>query len=75
MRSATDTHFEVRSGRRPVTLLEASTPQEAVLDYVRSLGCRDDEIHRLGSDAVAWRGAVFSAVPAGGTCCSATQLR
>lgn len=50
------TSFEVRSGRRPVTLLEATTAQEAVLDYVRSLGCRDNEIRRVGADTVSWRG-------------------
>jgi hypothetical protein len=34
------------------------------MDYVRSLGCRDAEVARLGADAVSWRGAVFRAVPA-----------
>ena len=34
------------------------------MDYVRSLGCRDVEVARLGADAVSWRGAVFRAVPA-----------
>jgi len=33
------------------------------MDYVRSLGCRDDEIARLGADALSWRGAVYRAVP------------
>ena len=33
------------------------------MDYVRSLGCREDEIARLGSDALSWRGAVYRAVP------------
>ena len=36
---------------------------QAVVDYVRTFGCRDDEIRRLGVDTVAWRGARFSAVP------------
>lgn len=44
-------------------LREAHTPQQAVIDYVRSLGCRDEEIMRLGPDAVSWRGAVYKAVP------------
>jgi hypothetical protein len=35
-----------------------------VTDYLRSLGCRDDEIEPLGSDEVAWRGAVYTAVEA-----------
>lgn len=54
--------FEIRSGRKPVTIVEASAAQEAVVDYVRSLGCHDDEVRRLGTAEVAWRGAVFSAV-------------
>jgi hypothetical protein len=58
------TTYEVRSGSRSIETREASTPQQALLDYVRSLGCRDDEILRLGVDAVSWRGAVFRAVPA-----------
>ena len=41
----------------------ASTPQHAVLDFLKSMGCRDTEIVRLGSDEVAWRGAVYTAVP------------
>ena len=53
--------YEVRSGGRLVSLQEASTAQEAVLQYVRSLGCRQEEIRRVGPDTVAWRGAVYSA--------------
>ena len=55
--------YEIRSAGRPILLRDASTPQEAVIDYVRSLGCRDDEIRRIAADAVAWRGAIYSAVP------------
>jgi hypothetical protein len=53
--------YEVRSGGRLISLQEASTAQEAVLQYVCSLGCRQDEIRRLAPDTVAWRGAVYSA--------------
>jgi hypothetical protein len=55
------TSYEVRSGGRVVSLQEASTAQEAVFQYVRSLGCRQDEIRRVAPDTVSWRGAVFSA--------------
>jgi hypothetical protein len=55
------TSYEVRSGGRLISLQEASTAQEAVFQYVRSLGCRQDEIRRVAPDTVAWRGAVFSA--------------
>lgn len=60
------TSYEVRSGRRAVALQIASTAQEALGDYLRALGCRDDEIVRMGAAVAAWRGAVYSAVPAGG---------
>ncbi|HEX5028069.1 MAG TPA: hypothetical protein VFV56_04570 [Gaiellaceae bacterium] len=54
--------YEIRSGRRTITLREASTPQHAVIDYLKSMGCRDAEIVRLGTDGVAWRGARYTAV-------------
>jgi hypothetical protein len=44
-------------------LRQASSAHEALFDYARSLGCRDDEIVRLGVDAVSWRGAVYRAEP------------
>jgi hypothetical protein len=55
--------YELRAGRRAVAHRVAPNAQIALLDYVHSLGCRDDEIARLGVDAVSWRGAVFRAVP------------
>jgi len=55
--------YEIRSGGRLISLQEASTAQEAVFQYVRSLGCRQDEIRRLAPDTVAWRGAIYSAAP------------
>lgn len=60
------TSFEVRSGRHQVALRTASTAQEALTDYLRGLGCRDNEVVRLGANAAAWRGATYSAVPATG---------
>ena len=59
--------YEIRLGRRTVCHRDANTPQEAVTDYVRSFGTRDDEIARVAYDRVAWRGAVFQAVPAADT--------
>jgi len=55
--------YEIRSGRRAVSIRDASTPQHAVLDYLRSVGCRDSEVVRLSSDGVSWRGAIYRAVP------------
>jgi hypothetical protein len=58
--------FEVRSGGRSggriMSIQHAHNAQQAVMDYVRSLGCRDDEIVRLGGGSVSWRGARFQAV-------------
>lgn len=59
-----ETRYEVRSGRRTVALKEASTAREALLGYLRGLGCRDDELVWMGTDAMAWWGAVFRAQPA-----------
>jgi hypothetical protein len=44
-------------------LRQASSAHEALFDYARSLGCRDEEIVRIGLDAVSWRGAVYRAEP------------
>ncbi len=56
------TTYEIRSGRRAVSVRDASTPQHAVVDYLKSMGCRDSEIVRLATHEVAWRGAVYKAV-------------
>jgi hypothetical protein len=55
--------YELRSGRRMIGVRTAPSAQIALLDQVRSMGCRDDEILKLGVDRVAWRGAIFRAVP------------
>jgi hypothetical protein len=44
---------------------EEIDPQLAVLDYLRSLGCEEDEIVRVGNDSASWRGALYTAVLAG----------
>lgn len=67
--------FELRSGARPIGLREAASAQEALFDYVRALGCRDEEIMRLGTHAVSWRGAVYKAVPVPDDVCEAAHVR
>jgi hypothetical protein len=57
------TNYEVRIGRHTVARLEASTPQEALGEYLRGLGCKHDEIRKTGTDAASWRGAIYRAVP------------
>jgi hypothetical protein len=54
--------YEIRSGRRTVSIQSSVSPLQAVVDYVRMFGS-DSEIRRLGVDSVSWRGARFSAVP------------
>ena len=58
--------YEIRSGTRSLSLREAATGQHAITDYLRSVGCRDGEIVRLGANGVSWRGAVYEAVPVSG---------
>ena len=53
--------YEIRSGRRAVSVRRGPNAQQALLDYLRSLGCRNDEIVRLGGDAMSWRGARYTA--------------
>ena len=60
------TTYEVRTGRHVVAVMTASTASEALGECLRGLGCRKDEIVRMGPDASSWRGAVYRAVPAGG---------
>lgn len=54
--------YEIHSGRRTVSTQYSISELQAVVDYVRSFGCKEDEIRRLGVDSVSWRGARFSAV-------------
>jgi hypothetical protein len=58
------TTYQVRLAGRVVSTRYATSAREAAMDYVRSLGCKRDEITSLGADAVSWRGAVYRAAPA-----------
>ncbi len=55
--------YEIHSGRRTVSVQYSSSPLQAAVDYVTTFGCKRDEILTLSNDAVAWRGARFTAVP------------
>jgi hypothetical protein len=54
--SATTTAYQLRSGNRDVALLHASKAQEALIEYLRSYGCADDDsfgsarTHSLGEE-------------------------
>ena len=54
--------YEIHCGARIVSRVRSYTPRHAVTDYLRSLGCSDDELEPMGEDAMAWRGAVYTAV-------------
>ena len=54
MRS-TSKKYEIHSGRRLVSTQFSVSPLQAVVDYVRSYGVKDDEITRLGVDCVSWQ--------------------
>lgn len=55
--------YEIRLMGRVVSQRDDIGPQFAVLDYLRSMGCDDEEIVRVGSDSASWRGALYTAVP------------
>ncbi len=61
--------YAVQSGRRQVGVVSAWSANEAVIEYLRSRGFRDDEIVRLNGNAASWRGAIFTATAvADGAC-------
>lgn len=53
--------YEILLAGERVADCEAETAQMALLDHLRLAGCRDEDIVRLGSHSVAWRGAVYRA--------------
>src|SRR6188472_1804095 len=55
------TQFHVMSGRRVVATRTGPSAREVALEYVRSMGCKRDEIVYYGHDGVSWRGAVYRA--------------
>jgi hypothetical protein len=57
--------YEVRCGKRLVSLQYADSAREAVIEYLRSMGCRESEMTTLSRNALDWRGAVYRAVPLG----------
>jgi hypothetical protein len=54
------TTYQLSSGDRPIELREAFTAQQALFDYLRSLGCEDEDLMKLAPDAVSWRGGLPS---------------
>ena len=65
MTRAVTTSWEVHCGKRLVSCESANTAREAVIEYLRSIGCRDSEMTSVAVDALTWGGAVYRAVPLG----------
>ena len=59
--------YEIRCAGRVVSQVKSFTRRHAVTEYLRSLGCRDEELELVGADEIAWRGAVYTAVEASET--------
>jgi len=57
------TSYEVRCGRRRVSLQTAHTAREAVRGYLLSIGWRESEITSVSMDALGCAGAVYRATP------------
>jgi hypothetical protein len=55
------TNYQIHTGRKTVSVRDAGSGYQALVDYLRSVGCRDAEIVRTGSHSVSWRGAVYRA--------------
>ena len=53
--------YEILLAGARVAVCEAATAQIALLDHLRTAGCRDEDIVRLGTHSVSWRGAVYRA--------------
>ena len=49
------------SGGRQIAVMTAWSAGEALIEYLRNRGFRDNEITRMRVDAVSWRGAIFTA--------------
>ncbi len=54
-------NYDIRSGGHRVSTRRAPSELVALLDYLRSLGCHDRDVVRLGTTSVSWRGAVYDA--------------
>jgi hypothetical protein len=57
------TEYEIVLGRRVVSTRQAPSAREAVIDYVRALGCPPNQLTHVATDAVSWHGAVYKARP------------
>jgi len=60
------TTYEIWCGGRLIAFQNTRLSRlKALAEYLRSAGCRDDEVVRLDRSAACWQGAVYRAVPLG----------
>jgi hypothetical protein len=55
--------YQIILGGERVSVRDAASAQLALVEYLLMAGCRDEDIVRLGTRSVSWRGAVYRAVP------------
>ena len=55
--------YSVYSGRRAICVRKAWSGAEAVIEYLTTMGIKNNELAILGPNSVTWRGATFTAVP------------
>jgi len=55
--------YSVYSGRRTVAVRKAWSGAEAVIEYLTTMGIKNNEVSILGPNSVTWRGATYTAVP------------
>ena len=54
--------YQIVLGGECVSVRDAASAELALIEYLRLAGCRDEDIVRLGTRSVSWRGAVYKAV-------------
>jgi hypothetical protein len=54
--------YSVYSGRRAVCVRRAWSGAEAVIEYLTTMGVKNNELAILGPNSVTWRGATYTAV-------------
>jgi hypothetical protein len=54
--------YEIHLQGKRISVRDAASAHLALLDHVRALGGREEDVVRLGSASLSWRGAVYTAV-------------
>jgi hypothetical protein len=55
--------YQISLGGERIAVRDAASAQLALIEHLRLAGCRDEDIVRLGTRSIAWRGAVYKATP------------